>query len=48
MTGRSTLVEGMSAPAFTLPSDTGARVALKSLRGGWVVLYFYPEDDTDV
>ena len=38
----------MPAPAFTLPSDTGARVALKSLRGEWVVLYFYPEDDTDV
>ena len=44
----STLTEGTVAPAFTLPSDAGARVSLKSLRGGWVVLYFYPEDDTDV
>ncbi|MEP6745238.1 MAG: thioredoxin-dependent thiol peroxidase [Gemmatimonadota bacterium] len=34
------------APAFTLPTDAGTRLSLKSLRGKWVVLYFYPEDDT--
>ena len=39
---------GTLAPDFTLPTDTGARFSLKSLRGTWVVLYFYPEDDTDV
>ena len=43
-----TLKVGMTAPAFTLPSDAGAKVSLKELRGKWVVLYFYPEDDTDV
>ena len=37
---------GDTAPAFTLPDDTGAKVALKDLRGRRVVLYFYPKDDT--
>lgn len=35
------------APAFSLPSDTGDRVALKDFRGQHVVLYFYPKDDTE-
>ncbi len=39
---------GTMAPAFTLPTDAGKRLALTSLRGKWVALYFYPEDDTDV
>ena len=43
-----TLTVGMTAPAFTLPSDAGTKVSLKEFRGKWVVLYFYPEDDTDV
>jgi peroxiredoxin Q/BCP len=43
-----TLPIGSPAPPFTLPSDSGKPVSLKSLRGKWVVLYFYPEDDTDV
>ncbi len=37
---------GQSAPTFTLPSQTGAQVSLKSFRGKWVVLYFYPKDMT--
>lgn len=37
---------GTRAPDFTLPSDTGENVALSSLRGSPVVLYFYPQDDT--
>jgi peroxiredoxin Q/BCP len=48
MAGRRKLIEGSVAPAFALPSDSGKPVSLKSLRGKWVVLYFYPEDDTDV
>jgi thioredoxin-dependent peroxiredoxin len=40
------LEEGQSAPAFTLPSDSGSDVSLESLRGKPVVLYFYPRDDT--
>ncbi len=39
---------GALAPTFTLPTDSGKRLVLTSLRGKWVVLYFYPEDDTDV
>jgi peroxiredoxin Q/BCP len=38
--------EGKQAPDFELPSDTGERVRLSSLRGKPVVLYFYPRDDT--
>jgi len=38
--------EGQKAPTFTLPSQTGAPISLKSLRGKWVVLYFYPRDMT--
>ena len=43
---RTSLTTGALAPAFSLPSDSGKAVSLKSLRGRWVVLYFYPEDDT--
>lgn len=41
---------GEFAPDFTLPrSDAGPEVnplTLSELRGGWVVLYFYPKADT--
>ena len=37
---------GEKAPEFTLPQDGGADVALSDLKGGPVVLYFYPRDDT--
>ncbi len=37
---------GQKAPTFTLPSQTGEPIALKSYRGKWVVLYFYPKDMT--
>ena len=37
---------GKAAPAFTLDTDTGERLALRDLRGRPVVLYFYPKDDT--
>lgn len=43
-----TLKVGATAPAFSLPTDDGKRLALKDLKGKWVILYFYPEDDTDV
>ena len=39
-------VEGSNAPDFTLPSQEGASVTLKDYRGKWVVLYFYPKDQT--
>ncbi len=34
------------APSFTLPDSTGGPVSLDSFAGKWVVLYFYPKDDT--
>ncbi len=37
---------GSHAPDFTLPADGGGSVALSSLKGRPVVLYFYPKDDT--
>lgn len=38
--------EGSSAPDFTLPSQEGSPVSLRDNRGKWVVLYFYPKDQT--
>jgi peroxiredoxin Q/BCP len=37
---------GSAAPDFTLPSQDGSSVSLKDYRGKWVVLYFYPKDQT--
>ena len=41
-----TIETGRKAPAFTLKDDTGKDVSLAGLAGRWVVLYFYPKDDT--
>lgn len=35
-----------TAPDFTLPDDQGGSVSLSALRGGPVVLFFYPRDNT--
>jgi peroxiredoxin Q/BCP len=40
------LKEGIVAPDFTLPADSGGEVTLSNYRGKKVVLYFYPKDDT--
>ena len=37
---------GDTAPDLTLPADEGGEISLRELRGGKVVLYFYPKDDT--
>jgi peroxiredoxin Q/BCP len=37
---------GAPAPSFTLPDQDGKPVSLKDFAGKWVVLYFYPKDDT--
>jgi len=38
--------EGSTAPDFSLPSQEGSSVSLQDYRGKWVVLYFYPKDQT--
>ena len=37
---------GQPAPAVTLPSQDGSPVSLSEFHGKWVVLYFYPKDNT--
>ena len=34
------------APAFTLPNEKGDSVSLSEFKDKWVVLYFYPKDET--
>ena len=38
--------QGAVAPGFTLPDQKGKSHDLTDYRGKWVVLYFYPKDDT--
>jgi len=38
--------ENAKAPDFTLPSTNGENQKLKDLLGKYVVIYFYPKDDT--
>ena len=40
------VTEGKKAPDFTLPGDNGERIKLSAYKGGPVVVYFYPKDDT--
>jgi len=40
------LKEGDLAPEFTAPTSGGGTVSLKDFRGKYVVLYFYPKDNT--
>lgn len=37
---------GQSAPDFNLPDQNNAIHKLDEFRGKWLVLYFYPKDDT--
>lgn len=41
-----TITIGDPAPDFTLPTDGNGSVSLSALRGGNVIVYFYPKDDT--
>lgn len=40
------LQEGKKAPAFTLPDQNNTPHSLKDYIGKWVLLYFYPRDNT--
>lgn len=37
---------GEKAPDVTLPNAHGQEISLQDFRGKWVVLYFYPKDNT--
>ncbi|WP_299402079.1 thioredoxin-dependent thiol peroxidase [Acaryochloris sp. IP29b_bin.148] len=41
-----TLAVGDDAPDFTLPDAEGNAIHLQAFQGQWVVLYFYPRDNT--
>ena len=38
--------QGEKAPSFAATDDSGTQVSLANYKGRWVVLYFYPKDDT--
>lgn len=40
------LKEGDKAPSFNLPDQKGKKHKLSDYKGKWVLLYFYPKDDT--
>ena len=40
------LQAGESFPAFSLPNQNGKTVKLADYAGKWLVVYFYPKDDT--
>ncbi|UCG42662.1 MAG: peroxiredoxin, partial [candidate division WOR-3 bacterium] len=40
------LKPGDKAPGFSLPDKDGNKVELGQFAGQWVVLYFYPKDNT--
>ena len=37
---------GEMAPGFTLPDKDGGEVSLSDFLGKWVMLFFYPRDNT--
>ena len=41
-----TIGQGKKAPSFSLNDQDGDKIKLNDLAGQWVVLYFYPRDDT--
>lgn len=44
--GAGQLIIGQPAPEFELPDQTGQLHSLEDYRDRWVVLYFYPKDET--
>ena len=37
---------GEKAPDFCLPNQDDVEICLRDLKGKWIVLYFYPKDNT--
>jgi peroxiredoxin Q/BCP len=46
MTDTTVVPVGRKAPEFSALDDRGQRVALADFKGRFVVLFFYPKDDT--
>ncbi len=46
MHAADTVQPGTTAPSFTLPSQENKPISLADYKGKWVVLYFYPKDQT--
>ena len=42
----SALSIGDAAPDFTMPRDGGDDISLSDFKGHYLILYFYPKDDT--
>jgi peroxiredoxin Q/BCP len=43
---KTSLKVGQSAPNFCLLDQVESRTCLEDLRGKWVILHFYPRDNT--
>ncbi|MCF6173039.1 MAG: thioredoxin-dependent thiol peroxidase [Campylobacteraceae bacterium] len=37
---------GETAPQFCLPNQDDIEICLRDLKGKWIILYFYPKDNT--
>ena len=37
---------GNNAPSFCIPNQDEVEICLRDLKGKWIVLYFYPKDNT--
>ena len=46
MAAAKTIKEGTNAPTFCLEDQDNNKVCLKDYKGKWIVLYFYPKDNT--
>ena len=42
------LTNGTKAPNFNLPNAKGEMFSLSGLQGSWIVLYFYPRDNSPI
>ncbi|PPR77692.1 MAG: putative peroxiredoxin bcp [Alphaproteobacteria bacterium MarineAlpha2_Bin1] len=40
------LEEGSKIPSFNLPASNGKRIKLSEIKSKYIVIYFYPKDDT--
>ncbi len=43
---KNSLKQGQKAPEFCLPDQNEEKICLKDFAGKWLILYFYPKDNT--